>query len=164
MFLFWWGRWLGMDGNEQKVGRRGCEGRSPFVSRRMGIKPKTSFRHCIPTRCSRWVALHPTHIPRRPKKKPLRGKKVGFAEKKSRLQQCEGTSDESLTLACVCSLKLLPQPTLSRLTALVAAYCLQAVLGFALLACPQFAIYGGGLFVIIAGFGCRVVGVGRWGR
>ena len=45
-----------------------------------------------------------------------------------------------------------------------AACCLQAVLGFALLACPQFAIYGGGLFVIIAGFGCRVVGVGRWGR
>ena len=36
--------------------------------------------------------------------------------------------------------------------------------GFALLACPQFAISGGGLFVIIAGFGCRVVGVGRWGR
>ena len=27
----------------------------------------------------------PTHIPRRPKKKPLRGKKVGFAEKKLRL-------------------------------------------------------------------------------
>ncbi|MGM9839487.1 MAG: hypothetical protein ACI307_05400 [Sodaliphilus sp.] len=26
-----------------------------------------------------------THIPRRPKKKPLRGKKVGFAEKKLRL-------------------------------------------------------------------------------
>ena len=47
----------------------------------MGIKPKTSFRHCIPIRCSRWVAPHPTHIPRRPKKKPLRGKKVGFAEK-----------------------------------------------------------------------------------
>ena len=50
-----------------------------------------------------------------------------------------------------------------RLTAL-AACCLQAVLGFALLACPQFAISGGGLFVIIAGFGCRVVEVGRWGR
>ena len=45
-----------------------------------------------------------------------------------------------------------------------AACCLQAVLGFALLACSQFAISGGGLFVIIAGFGCRVVGVGRWGR
>ena len=29
----------------------------------------------------RWAASHPTHIPRRPKKKPLRGKKVGFAEK-----------------------------------------------------------------------------------
>ena len=27
------------------------------------------------------AASHPTHIPRRPKKKPLRGKKVGFAEK-----------------------------------------------------------------------------------
>ena len=53
----------------------------------MGIKPKTSFRHCIPIRCSRWVASHPTHIPRRPKKKPLRGKKVGFAEKKLRLTQ-----------------------------------------------------------------------------
>ena len=36
--------------------------------------------------------------------------------------------------------------------------------GFALLACPQFAISGGGLIVIIAGFGCREVGVGRWGR
>ena len=34
-----------------------------------------------------WVASHPTHIPRRPKKKPLRGKKVGFAEKKLRLTQ-----------------------------------------------------------------------------
>ncbi|MGM9840272.1 MAG: hypothetical protein ACI307_09415 [Sodaliphilus sp.] len=33
----------------------------------------------------RWAASHPTHIPRRPKKKPLRGKKVGFAEKKLRL-------------------------------------------------------------------------------
>ena len=49
----------------------------------MGIKPKTSFRHFIPTRCSRWLAVLATHIPRRPKKKPLRGKKVGFAEKKT---------------------------------------------------------------------------------
>ena len=32
-----------------------------------------------------WVASHSTHIPRRPKKKPLRGKKVGFAEEKLRL-------------------------------------------------------------------------------
>ena len=53
----------------------------------MGIKPKTSFRHFIPTRCSRWLAVLATHIPRRPKKKPLRGKKVGFAEKKLRLPQ-----------------------------------------------------------------------------
>ena len=51
----------------------------------MGIKPKTSFRHCIPILCSRWLAVLATHIPRRPKKKPLRGKKVGFAEKKLRL-------------------------------------------------------------------------------
>ena len=29
--------------------------------------------------------MRATHIPRRPKKKPLRGKKVGFAEKKLRL-------------------------------------------------------------------------------
>ena len=29
--------------------------------------------------------MRPTHIPRRPKKKPLRGEKVGFAEKKLRL-------------------------------------------------------------------------------
>ena len=29
----------------------------------------------------RWLAVLATHIPRRPKKKPLRGKKVGFAEK-----------------------------------------------------------------------------------
>ena len=49
----------------------------------MGIKPKTSFRHCIPTRCSRWHARRATHIPRLPKKKPLRGKKVGSAEKKT---------------------------------------------------------------------------------
>ena len=53
----------------------------------MGIKPKTSFRHFITTRCSRWLAVLATHIPRRPKKKPLRGKKVGFAEKKLRLTQ-----------------------------------------------------------------------------
>ena len=33
----------------------------------------------------RWLAVRATHIPRRPKKKPLRGKKVGFAEKKLRL-------------------------------------------------------------------------------
>ena len=53
----------------------------------MGIKPKTSFRHCIPILCSRWFAVLATHIPRLPKKKPLRGKKVGFAEKKLRLWQ-----------------------------------------------------------------------------
>ena len=58
----------------------------------MGIKPKTSFRHCIPIRCPRWAASHPTHIPRLPKKKPLRGKKVGFAEKKLRLTQNNGAS------------------------------------------------------------------------
>ena len=29
--------------------------------------------------------MRATHIPRRPKKKPLRGKKVGFAEEKLRL-------------------------------------------------------------------------------
>ena len=33
----------------------------------------------------RWLAVRATHIPRRPKKKPLRGEKVGFAEKKLRL-------------------------------------------------------------------------------
>ena len=49
------------------------------------MKPKTSFRRSIPTRYTRWAASHPTHIPRRPKKKPLRGEKVGFAEKKLRL-------------------------------------------------------------------------------
>ena len=32
-----------------------------------------------------WDAVRATHIPRRPKKKPLREKKVGFAEKKLRL-------------------------------------------------------------------------------
>ena len=79
------GAWVGW--KRTKSRGRGCEGWSPFVSRRMGIKPKTSFRHCIPIRCSRWVASHPTHIPRRPKKKSLRGKKVGFAEKKLRLTQ-----------------------------------------------------------------------------
>ena len=31
--------------------------------------------------------MRATHIPRRPKNKPLRGKKVGFAEKKLRLPQ-----------------------------------------------------------------------------
>ena len=45
---------------------------------------KTSFQLYLHSR-PRWVASHPTHIPRRPKKKPLRGKKVGFAEKKLRL-------------------------------------------------------------------------------
>ena len=43
----------------------------------MGIKPKTSFRRCIPTRCPRRVAAHPTHIPRRPKKKSPVGVEVG---------------------------------------------------------------------------------------
>ena len=33
--------------------------------------------------------MRATHIPRRPKKKPLRGEKVGFAEKKLRLWLAE---------------------------------------------------------------------------
>ena len=76
----------------------------------MGIKPKTSFRHCIPIRCSRWVASHPTHIPRRPKKKPLRGKKVGFAEKKLRLPQTVGHRAYQGWHIPTCG--DLPQPTL----------------------------------------------------
>ena len=77
----WWGLWDGgmvalWYGREQKVGGRGCEGFRPFVSRRMGIKPKTSFRHYIPT-LAHGGALRspPTSLATR--------KKSRFAEKKS---------------------------------------------------------------------------------
>ena len=36
--------------------------------------------------------MRATHIPRRPKKKPLRGKKVGFAEKKTAPMACRTES------------------------------------------------------------------------
>ena len=45
-----------------------------------GIKPENEFS-VFPLSRPRWLAVLATHIPRLPKKKPLRGKKVGFAEK-----------------------------------------------------------------------------------
>ena len=78
-----------MDGREQKVGRRGCEGFRPIVGHRVGESQKCVFR-LFPHSRPRWHALRATHIPRRPKKKPLRGKKVGSAEKKPRLPQTVG--------------------------------------------------------------------------
>ena len=56
----------------------------PFRGTTSGINPENEFSVFSLSR-PRWVASHPTHIPRLPKKKPLRGKKVGFAEKKLRL-------------------------------------------------------------------------------
>ena len=76
-----WVAWVLMDEREQKVGSRGCEGFRPIVGHREGKSQKCVFRLFSHSR-PRWHALRTTHIPRRPKKKPLRGKKVGFAEKK----------------------------------------------------------------------------------
>ena len=78
-----WALWYG---NEQKVGWRGCEGFRPIVGRRVASSLKTRFQLYHLSR-PRWLAARATHIPRRPKKKPLRGKKVGSAEKKLRLWQ-----------------------------------------------------------------------------
>ena len=58
----------------------------PYRGTASGIKPEKYFQLYLHSR-PRWAASHPTHIPRRPKKKPLRGKKVGCAEKKLRLTQ-----------------------------------------------------------------------------
>ena len=63
----------------------------PFRGTTSGINPENAFSVFSLSR-PRWVASHPTHIPRLPKKKPLRGKKVGFAEKKLRLTQNNGAS------------------------------------------------------------------------
>ena len=78
-----WG--CGLGGMEEIKKSGGGDVRAGALSRAtIGIKPKTGFRFYLHSR-PRWAASHPTHIPRRPKKKPLRGKKVGFAEKKLRL-------------------------------------------------------------------------------
>ena len=75
-----WGR-----GMKEKKKSGGGDVRAGALSRAaIGIKPKTHFQLYLHSR-SRWLAVLATHIPRRPKKKPLRGKKVGFAEKKLRL-------------------------------------------------------------------------------
>ena len=87
--FFWVGWWALMVGREQKVGWQGCEGFRPIVGHRVGESQKCVFR-LFPHSRPRWHALRATHIPRRPKKKPLRGKKVGFAEKKLRLSQTVG--------------------------------------------------------------------------
>ena len=84
----WWGLWAlwngfcGMEMNKKSGG--GDVRASPFRGTASGIKPKTSFQLNLHSR-PRLHAVRATHIPRRPKKKPLRGKKVGFAEKKLRL-------------------------------------------------------------------------------
>ena len=90
----------------------------------------------------RWLAVRATHIPRRPKKKPLRGKKVGSAEKKLRLSQ--KMAHRVYQGRHVPTRGDLPQPTLSK------AHCfgygfLQAALGCASLAwsCPRYAISDG---------------------
>ena len=75
--------WILWDEGEQKVGRRGCEGWRPFAGGDWD-KAENAFS-AFPQSRPRWAASHPTHIPRRPKKKPRRGEKVGFAEKKLRL-------------------------------------------------------------------------------
>ena len=54
----------------------------PFRGTSSGRKPKMCFSAFSLSR-PRWAASHPTHIPRRPKKKPLRREKVGYAEKKT---------------------------------------------------------------------------------
>ena len=86
----WWDGGVLMDGREQKVGRRGCEGWRPFAGGDWD-KAENAFSFFSLSR-PQWVALHPTHIPHRPKKKPLREKKVGFAEKKTAPMACRTES------------------------------------------------------------------------
>ena len=78
--LIWWGlvAWVGME-ESKKSG--GGDVRAEALRRTTsGDKAVNSFSALSPL--SPTVArLRATHIPRFPKKKPLRGKKVGFAEK-----------------------------------------------------------------------------------
>ena len=53
----------------------------------MGIKPKTSFRHYIPTHLPRWLAMLAPHIPHRIGKKVASRKKSRLRRKKPRLPQ-----------------------------------------------------------------------------
>ena len=81
------GRMVGLDVWKRTKSREaGMWGLKPLRGTASGIKPENYFQFYLHSR-PRWSASHPTHIPRRPKKKPLRGKKVGFAEKKLRLHQ-----------------------------------------------------------------------------
>ena len=106
------------------------------------IKPKNGFSVFSLSR-PRWLAVLATHIPRRPKKKPLRGKKVDSAEKKLRLTQImahrvyQGWHSPTYGF--------LPRPPLSK------AHCsgcgfLHATLRLRLRlhGCPQYAISDGG--------------------
>ena len=74
-----------MSGMEENKKSGGGDVRAEALSwdgeREKGEKEFLTFSLSRP----RWRATLATHIPRRPKKKPLRGKKVGFAEKKLRL-------------------------------------------------------------------------------
>ncbi len=84
--LIWWG-WAWLSGMEENKKSGGGDVRaSPFRGTVSGIKPENSFSALSRSR-PRWHALRATHIPRRPKKKSLREKKVGFAEKKLCLTQ-----------------------------------------------------------------------------
>ena len=73
----------GMEENK-KSGGGDVRAKAPSWDIERGKKPKMCFSAFSLSR-PRWHAVRATHIPRRPKKKPLRGKKVGFAEKKLRL-------------------------------------------------------------------------------
>ena len=88
----------------------------------------------------RWHAVRATHLPRRPKKKPLRGKKVGFAEKNFAYRKQLGI----VRIKGGISLPdgFTPQSTEAHRFGFGG---LQAALGFASLAwsCPQYAISDG---------------------
>ena len=96
----------------------------------MGYSLTTHFQSYLHSRPP-WPPVRATHIPRRPKKKPLRGKNVGSAEKKLRLSQ--KMAHRVYQGRDVPTRGDLPQPTLSK------AHCfgygfLQTALGFASLA------------------------------
>ena len=87
MFLFWTAIsftaifdsgcliWWGLEGWKRTKSREaGMWGLKPFRGTTSGIKPENEFLG-FPRSRQRWGAKQPTHIPRLPKKKPLRGKK-----------------------------------------------------------------------------------------
>ena len=75
-----WGCELG--GMEEIKKSGGGDVRAGALSRAtIGDKAENGFS-VFPQSRPRWLAALATHIPRRPKKKPLRGEKVGYAEKK----------------------------------------------------------------------------------